>query len=144
VILRQHEKAGTTDSDEYLAATEQFYDRFVFHHHSRPEMPECSGLDINLIVYEHMWGPTEFYAIGNLRNIDVTDHPSELDIPVLFIIGRYDEARPETVKGFMKSIPGSKLEIVEGAAHAAMLEEPEQYVQILRDFVCGVEQRKTE
>ena len=144
VILRQHEEAGTTDSDEYSVATEPYYDRFVFHHQPRKEIPECSHLEVNKVVYEHMWGPTEFYATGNLRDVDVTNHLSELDVPVLFVIGRYDEARPETVEGFMKSIPGSKLEIIEGTAHAAMIEEPEQYVRILKEFMRNVEQKKTE
>ncbi|MEJ0057298.1 MAG: hypothetical protein WDN75_17555 [Bacteroidota bacterium] len=41
-----------------------------------------------------MWGSTEFNAIGN-KNFDRVNRLHELKLPVLFIAGRYDEARPE-------------------------------------------------
>ena len=40
----------------------------------------------------------------------------------------------------MASRPGSKLEIIEGTAHTAMVEEPERYVEVLREFLRSVEQ----
>jgi proline iminopeptidase len=139
-VLRRHENAGTTDSDSYLAATEVFYDRFLFHHQPRVEIPECDGMDFfNPVIYGYMWGPTEFCATGTLREYDVSGFLTELALPVLFVIGRYDEARPETVKRYAEMTAVSRVEIIEGTAHAAMNEEPERYVSLLRDFIYDAE-----
>jgi proline iminopeptidase len=138
VTLRQHENAGTTDSDEYEKAAEVFYERFLYHG-ERPEIPDCEGSAFNGVVYEHMWGPTEFYATGNLLDFDVTDRLSELDLPVLFIVGQFDEARPETVGGFQKLVPGARLEIIDDAGHASLSRNPERYREILQDFLRDAE-----
>ncbi len=139
--LIRHEQAGTTDSEEYKAATEAFYDRFLFHRQPRVKMPACEGWEFNDVIYKQMWGPSEFQATGNLLSFDVTLHLSELRLPVLFIVGRYDEARPETVAGYQASVPGAKLEILEQSGHMALIEEPERYVEILREFFHSVDGR---
>jgi len=140
--LEQHEKEGTTNSDEYKKAAKDFTSRLMFHRGPKLKLPECRGSSNNPVVYEHMWGPTEFYVTGNLLDFDVTNHLSELDLPVLFVVGRYDEARPETMVEFLKFIAGSRLEILEESAHNAMVEEPERYVQILREFLRSVDSRE--
>ena len=62
-----------------------------------------------------MWGPTEFHATGTLLGFDVTDRLHEIDVPVLFITGEFDEARPETVMEFQQSVAGARLEELEVA-----------------------------
>ena len=139
--LTRHEQAGTTDSKEYKAATEVFYDRFLFHRQPRPKMPACEGWEVNDAIYKQMWGPSEFYATGSLLSFDVTPHLTELRLPVLFIVGRYDEARPETVAGYHALVRGAKLEILEQSGHMAPVEEPERYLEILREFFRSVDGR---
>ena len=90
-------------------------------------------------VYQQMWGPSEFHATGNLKEFDRVSRLSEIHEPVLFIVGRFDEARVQTVTDFQTLIPGSKLEVVEGAGHMAMVDEPERYTQALRDFLQQVD-----
>ena len=68
------------------------------------EKANCAGAPWNQVIYEHMWGPTEFLATGNLIDFDLSDRLYKIDIPVLFITGEYDEARPETVSKFQKMI----------------------------------------
>ncbi len=97
ITLTQHEKAGTTDSDEYREASEVFNSRHVGRGEAKEKATGCDGAPWNSFVYNYMWGPTEFHATGNLVNFDVTDRLHEIDIPVLFITGEFDEARPETV-----------------------------------------------
>jgi proline-specific peptidase len=137
--LTLHERAGTTASKEYLAATEVFYDKFLFHRQPRPEMPECRSWEDNEVVYEQMWGPSEFHATGNLLHFDVTPQLAGLNLPVLFIVGRYDEARPETVAGFQASVHGAKMEVLEQSGHMAPVEEPVRYREILREFFRSVD-----
>src|SRR6185369_13735139 len=115
-----------------------FYSRFLFHHQPAPTFPECP---FNQAVYEQMWGPTEFHATGNLRAFDRASRLTEIRAPVLFIVGRFDEARVQTVTDFQRLIPGSTLEVVEGAGHMAMVDEPARYTQALRSFLQHLENR---
>jgi proline iminopeptidase len=54
---------------------------------------------------------------------------------VLFTTGRYDEATPETVEHFHGLVPNSEIKIFEDSAHMTMLDEPEAYIDAVRDFL---------
>jgi proline iminopeptidase len=133
-IIKNHEEAGTTNSAEYQDAAYAFYKRFLFR---KPydKVLECEGIIHNDSIYNFMWGPSEFTATGNLKNYDRTDHLDELKIPVLIIIGEYDEARPQTMKKFQQKIPNSELIVIPDAAHATMADQPELYVKALREYL---------
>jgi proline iminopeptidase len=45
-----------------------------------------------------MWGPSEFTATGSLRTYERAERLKELNLPVLFTAGRYDEATPSSVE----------------------------------------------
>jgi proline iminopeptidase len=137
--LTEHEEAGTTDSDEYEQASAEFYKRHVYGG-ERPEPPAaCNGVVWSELIYEHMWGPTEFYATGTLENFDVSARLHEIDVPVLFMTGEFDEARPETVREFQKQVRGSKLQVIKDAAHASLSRQPEEYRRVLEEFLDSVD-----
>ena len=139
-ILDKHESAGTTDSPEYQKATEEFNHRFFQRQPDPPSVTKaCAGTQMNHKLYEYMWGPSEFYVTGALKNYDRSARLGELALPTLFIVGRFDEARPETVADFQKRVPGAKFVVVENAGHAAMIDAPEEYVARLREFLRAVE-----
>jgi proline iminopeptidase len=140
-VLSAHEAAGTFDAPEYLAATDSFYARFLTRRTPPVRHPECEGVRENAQIYRQMWGPTEFYVTGNLRGYDRTSRLHELRLPVLLLAGEYDEARPETIREFAGLIPGARFQLVEGAAHSITLDQPEQVVSLVRDFLRTVEQR---
>ncbi len=140
--LTEHEQAGTTDSEEYQAASDVFYERHVFGGERAESPPECDGAPPGRFVYETMWGPTEFHATGTLIDFDVTDRLHEIDVPVLFIAGQFDEARPERVAEFQKLIPGSKLVVILDAAHGTLSKKPDEYRGILENFLDSVEDKK--
>jgi len=130
--LASHEREGTTGSPEYLQATGVYYSRYVFR---RQPVSGIAGCPFNQAIYEQMWGPNEFRATGTLKDFDRTNRLSELRAPVLFLVGRFDEARVATVTSFQRAIPGSRLEVVENAGHMAMIDEPDAYAQALRRFL---------
>ncbi len=140
--LTEHEQAGSTDSEEYRQATQVFYERHIYAGEKPAPLATCAGAPWSKVIYETMWGPTEFYATGNLLDFDVTDRLHEIDVPVLFMAGEFDEARPERVAEFQKLIAGSRLEIIQDAAHASLSKKPDQYRQILRDFFADVEAQR--
>jgi proline iminopeptidase len=140
--LKEHEEAGTTDSDEYQTASQVFYKRHVWGGEKIEEPAECDGSPWGRFVYEYMWGPTEFHATGSLLDFDVTDRLHEIDVPVLFIAGEFDEARPETVAEFQKLVPGSKMTVILDAAHSTLGKKPDQYRNVIETFFDSVEGNK--
>jgi proline iminopeptidase len=137
--LTRNEQAGTLDSEEYRAATMEFYKRHVFGGERTPSPPACDGVSGNSVIYNYMWGPTEFRATGNLVDFDLTDRLHEIDVPVLFIAGEFDEARPERLAEFQRQIPGARLIVIKDAAHASLSRKPAVYRQALEKFLDWVE-----
>jgi len=140
--LAQHEAAGTVDSDEYKEATAVFYERHIYAGERSPSPVDCDGVTGNSFIYQYMWGPTEFYATGNLVDFDVTDRLYEIDVPVLFMAGEFDEARPRRLAEYQKLIPGSRLEVIADAAHASLSKKPNEYRSILESFLDSVEAKR--
>jgi proline iminopeptidase len=137
--LAEHEKAGTTDSKEYLAASEVYYERHMYAGKRPDPLDACKGAPWNEEIYEYMWGPQEFFATGTLVDFDVTARLHEIDVPVLFLTGEFDEARPETVAGFQKLVPGAQFMVIKGAGHATLEKKPEEYRSILENFLASVD-----
>lgn len=137
--LKEHEEAGTLDSEAYQDASEIFYERHVYGGPKLDDPEACAGAPWNQVIYEYMWGPTEFSATGTLLDFDVTGRLHEIDAPVLFITGEFDEARPETVAGFQQRVPGARLAVMEGVAHYSLGKDPEGYMAILEEFLDSAE-----
>lgn len=137
--LEEHEKTNTTASDEYQEASMEFYQRYLCRLNPWPEPLDRTIAGEGTTVYNAMWGPAEFYITGNLLNYDCTAHLGEINIPALFTCGRYDEATPEATAWYQSLLPKSELAMFEQSAHMAHLEEPEQYLRTVREFLHRVE-----
>jgi proline iminopeptidase len=134
-VLDEHERAGTTDSEPYRKAAGIFYERHVYGG-PKPESPAaCRGAPWNPEIYEHMWGPTEFRATGNLLGLDLASQLHRLDLPALFLTGEHDEARPETVMKFSRLMSDSRFVVIADAAHATLVRQPEKYMEVLETFL---------
>jgi proline iminopeptidase len=135
-VIARCEAAGTTDSDEYQEAMKVYYKR----HMCRIEdtVPRDPNRPFGAPVYHTMWGPSEFCATGNLKTYDVTARLYEIDIPTLFLCGRYDETRPETLAYYHSLIPGSQMHVLEESAHKAYVEETDEYLRVVGDFLRSI------
>lgn len=138
-VLDRHEAAGTTGGPEYQAAVMEFYKRHLCRVDPFPGELQLTMEQANLDLYETMWGPSEFYPTGSLKDYDRTDRLGELDLPVLLTAGRHDEATPAAARFYQGLIPGAELEVFEESAHMAMLEETERYLEVIRGFLRRVE-----
>lgn len=137
--LTRCETEGTTDSEDYQEAMKVFNKKYVYRLDSKPEELNRDYAKSNKDVYLTMWGPSEFYASGNLKTFDVTPNLSEITVPALFTCGRFDEATPATTEGYSRLISGAKFHVYEHSAHLGYLEEPEEYVRVVREFLNSVE-----
>jgi proline iminopeptidase len=137
--IEEHERAGTTDAPEYQEATMAYYRLYLSR--SDPWSPDLGTTfeNFNPEIYGQMWGPSEFTATGSLSDYEREDVLPDLNLPVLFTAGRYDEATPQSAEHFQSLVPNSRIEIFEESAHMTMLDEPEAYVEAVREFLDEVD-----
>ena len=86
-------------------------------------------------MYEYMWGPSEFTATGTLKDYDRVDRLDEISVPVLWITGEFDEARPVTVRYFSTLTPKGEFSMVRNAAHSTMHDNRAENIRLIRDFL---------
>jgi proline iminopeptidase len=139
--INKYEELEQYSAPSYLAATDSFYVRHLSRKWGTITAPAtCDGVaSFNSQVYQYMWGPTEFKATGTLKHFDRTDRLHELELPVLFVTGQYDEARPETMYEFQKQVKNAKVEIIENSGHMKTIDNPHQYINVIRSFLASQE-----
>ena len=135
--LPQHERAGTTDSAEYRAASDVFYARHVCRVQPMPaEVARTfAAIDADPTVYHAMNGPTEFHVIGSMRDWTIIDRLSRIQVPTLLISGRYDEATPATVQPFADGIADVQWQIFEHSSHMPHVEERDACMACVARFL---------
>jgi L-proline amide hydrolase len=139
--LLTHEADGTTDDPAYEEAMMVFYQRHVCR---LAEWPECvhrtfEKLSENPEVYYTMNGPSEFHVTGTLKTWDITARLAEIRVPTLVLSGRYDEATPAINETVHRGIPGAESHIFERSAHMCHVEETEEFLRTVDDFLTRVE-----
>lgn len=137
--LKKCEENGTTDSQEYEDATLEFNKQFVCRLDPWPEFLKKGAHLKNTEVYNIMWGPSEFHVTGNLKHFDCTERLHEISVPTLYTCGRYDEATPDSTEYFSRLTPNSKFHVFENSAHMPYLEEPEEFLRVIGDFLLDVD-----
>ena len=131
------------DTPEYEHAVNVFYEKFVIR-----KLPWDANIDstfeqANLNVYGYMWGPSEFTATGTLADYDRTDVLGQVNIPTLYVCGEFDEARPSTLEYFQSLTPGSKIAVIENAAHVTMHDNPKRNNEVIRNFLQELEKKNS-
>lgn len=72
-------------------------------------------------------------AVGT---VDTTSRLSQIKAPVLVIAGRLDQGAPVSMSETMVAeIPGAQLEVLEGASHLAVAEEPQGFAKAVQGFL---------
>ncbi len=134
-IIRKSNATGNYDSEAYKYATWVHYKNFISRGKRVPGPDSLERVPGNRLMYNYMWGPSEFRSTGTLKNYDRLDRLDELEVPVLWITGEYDEARPSTVQYFHHLDPGSDFAIIKDAGHGTMHDNQEDNVKLIRDFL---------
>ncbi len=141
-VLKKHEAAGATADPEYRAAVLEYYRRHLCRLDPWPDSVMRTFQTLAEEVYGTMWGPSEFYITGNLKDWDRTGRLSEIDVPTLITCGRHDEATPAIAATLRDGIPGSELVVFENSSHMAHEEEKELFLQTVAGFLDRVESRQ--
>ncbi len=136
--VRLREEEGNFEAPDYQAALNEFYGRYVW---LRPDPADLDSLfaTYSPAVYGYMWGPSEFTGIGTLRDYDATGFLPEVSVPVLYTVGEFDEADPETVRRFASLTPDARVVVIPDAAHTTGWDNPEADVAAVRGFLREVD-----
>lgn len=136
VETREAEQAY--DAPDYQAALNEFYARYLW---LRPHPADLDSTfaTFNPDIYGYMWGPSEFTVTGTLGDFDATPLLPNLDLPVLYTVGEFDEANPETIARFGEMTPGARVVVIPDAAHMTGWDNPEADVAAVRSFLQEVD-----
>ena len=134
--LLRHEKAGTTSDPEYVAATRAFYDRHLCRVQWTTGVTESfAQIERDPTVYHTMNGPSEFHVVGTLKHWSIVDRLDRIEVPVLLISGRHDEATLACVQPYADRIKNVRWEIFEDSSHLPHVEETERWLSVVGDFL---------
>jgi proline iminopeptidase len=133
--LQKYEEESDYQNPEYLRATEVYYRNFLCRLPHWPEELLYAIQHLSKLVYQTMWGPTEFVCIGALRYWDITRDLHEIRLPTLVTCGRYDEVSPVVCKSAHDEIRDSKFHIFEKSAHESMWDETANYLSVVTPFL---------
>lgn len=64
----------------------------------------------------------------------------EIRVPTPVMCGMYDEATPHMAETIRRGIPGAELAVFEKSAHFPHIEQAEEFMEVLGDFLDGVEE----
>lgn len=135
--LSAHEEAETTDSAEYAATMQVFYDRYVCR--VVPNPPEVKDtfdqLEAEPTVYHTMNGPSEFHVIGSMKDWTIVDRVDGITVPTLVVSGAYDEAQPATWAPYVEGIVGARSHVFGASSHMPHVEEPEAFADVVGSFL---------
>ncbi|PLR81213.1 proline iminopeptidase-family hydrolase [Bacillus sp. V33-4] len=138
--IKRCEENGTTDSEEFKEAIGEFNKRFVCRLDPYPQWLKEGAHFKNPEVYQIMWGPSEFSVMGNLKTFDCTSQLKEITCPTIFTCGRFDEATPASTEYFSSLASNSSFHVFENSAHLPYVEEPEEYLEVIYEFLKSVDQ----
>lgn len=69
------------------------------------------------------------------RNYDIRNRASEIEVPTLIIVGEKDRTNLKASERLNREIEGSTLQVISGSGHSVMIEKPEEFNQLVRQFI---------
>jgi proline iminopeptidase len=80
---------------------------------------------------------SSWWSVNQMPLYDVRSHLGELQMPALILAGRYDRVCSLNQATMMRqAIPGARLIVFEQSGHMPQIEEPDRYIQAVRDFLA--------
>lgn len=89
----------------------------------------------NREIYELMWGDSELFGTGTLKDWSVEDKLHKIDVPTLIISGALDESTPRINELMNKEIKNSKWVLLKKSHHIGYCEETDEVIGTLKSFI---------
>lgn len=139
VILRNDIKGLSQDSTKLNQAIGIYYDNFYSRKQPPPPDLDSASDQMGVNVYQYMWGSSEFFATGTLKNYDRSKDLHKIEVPTLYLAGEYDEAQPRTVKYYQSLTPNSRMKVISNAGHLTMQDNPIEDIKAISDFLIDLD-----
>ena len=126
------EWAGEYQSDEDMAALWGEEMKFYFKDfNARAEAFHERTKDLPISIL-----PLKVFNDNEAPSMDLRADIEKITVPALVIVGRHDFiTNVAMAEEMVKHIPNAKLEVFEESGHFALIEEPEKFYRVVRDFV---------
>jgi len=137
--IEQHTISGNFESTEYQHAVGVYYLKYLARRQPWSADLDSAFNNLNHEIYNYMWGPSEFTALGTLKTYERADNLPEIKVPTLFTTGEFDEATPATVKYYQSLVPNSQFKAISGSGHITMHDNTAENNQVISEFLNALE-----
>ncbi len=124
------------DKKEYKKAVKKFIKNHVgkksteLYPFKRKKFPKT-----NKEIYEKMWGKSEFFGTGTLKDWNVESKLKNIDVPTLILSGALDESSPRMNELMNKEIKNSKWVLLKKSHHIGYVEETDLVIETIKNFI---------
>ncbi len=130
----QDEWAGNYQTDEDMAALWAREMKFYFKHFGPREAAyhdRTKDLPVRI-------APLQTFNQREAPTLDLRPSLHNISVPTLIIVGRHDFITTVALaEDMVKHIPAARLEIFENSGHFAVIEEPEKFYRVVKQFVIN-------
>ena len=132
------EKDGIeVDKDILKQATKHFYNDHVGKKSDRKyKLRRRVFPKTNLEIYNYMWGPSELFGTGTLKDYDVTPKLKNIGLPTLILHGELDESTIKMNELMHNEIKHSQYHMLKGCHHGSYNEKPEEVMEVIQKFLA--------
>ena len=130
------ESEGDWENPEYdRIMMEVLYPKMLCRIQPWPEPLTRSFRLVNMKIYVHMQGHSEFNLMGNIKGWDSWDRLHQIELKTLVIGAQNDEMDPEDCKKMAELMPNAEIAICPKGSHKAFWDDQEIYFEYLLKFL---------
>ncbi|HLY58335.1 MAG TPA: proline iminopeptidase-family hydrolase [Stellaceae bacterium] len=134
--LHALEREGRTDTPDYEALVQEFYDLHVCRvKPTPPDAQKSFDTAAKSIAYRVMNGPNEFTITGIIKDWERRPDLGRIKVPTYITTGEFDEVTIDCHRTIQAAVAGSKLEVFKDCSHMTMNEKPAEYVAAVGRFI---------
>jgi proline iminopeptidase len=127
-IVQSWEDEATVETDEQFR--QLMRDQLPFHFHGQPPPGYLADFVPSPEVLRH-------FAKAGYGDFDYVPKLQDVEKPTLLIVGEHDRVTtPRAARVLHEGIPGSELHIVPDAGHMSFVEQTDEYIAVVRDFLA--------
>ncbi|KUJ08792.1 alpha/beta-hydrolase [Mollisia scopiformis] len=137
--LEDCNRRGDYQSLEFEKAAAVFYARHVCRLDPPPPEVQCAfkNLKDDPTAYLTLQGPSEFVIIGSFKDWEGWKEGRKIDVPMLLLNGKYDEATDLCMEPWFRTIPRVRWLMLENSSHIGHFKERERYMQVCGGFLLS-------
>ncbi len=135
--LREIHADPHASAEEVERLTAEYMSRHFLRIREDPEPVKRAREGFGPQVYTTMWGPNEFTPTGPLKDYERADDLPRLNVPVLYLCGRYDSATPQTTEFYASLTPNSAIKVFENSSHHCFIEDADDFTTTAIKFLAA-------